>query len=58
MNRRQSLTISAVLLVILGVIMIYLGLSSAAKILWPPVITGTGFFIIARGFMSSRSKIL
>ncbi len=36
--------IATSLLVILGIVMIYLGGFSGAKLLLPPVITGTGFF--------------
>lgn len=54
MNKKQALTIASVLLILLGVLMIYLGFYSAPKTLWPPVITGIGFFIIAWGFYVSK----
>ncbi|MEO8416979.1 MAG: hypothetical protein ABI472_25170 [Ginsengibacter sp.] len=54
METRNSLVIAAVLLVILGIIMIYLGSLSGPKLLLPPVITGVGFFVIAWAFIKMR----
>ena len=47
MDKNSILTISAVLLFILGLIMIYIGGFYAPKVILPPIITGVGFFIIA-----------
>ena len=41
----------AVLLVILGIAMIYIGGFKAAKLMLPPIITGIGFFGIAVVFL-------
>ncbi|HET6769377.1 MAG TPA: hypothetical protein VFH08_18345 [Chitinophagaceae bacterium] len=53
MKRNSTLVIAAVLLMILGSYMVYLG--SKGKIL-PPTITGIGFFVIAIAFLGLRSK--
>ena len=53
MNRNSTLTTAAVLLVLLGVYMVYLG--TKGKIL-PPTITGVGFIIIAMAFLGLRNK--
>lgn len=53
MNKNYTLTTAAVLLVLLGVYMVYLG--TKAKIL-PPTITGVGFIIIAIAFLGLRNK--
>lgn len=47
MDKNRILTISSVLLIILGIAMIYIGGFYAPKIMLPPIITGIGFFIIA-----------
>ncbi len=47
MKKNQILTITAILLVALGLIMIYLGGLHSPKVLLPPIITGVGFFLIA-----------
>jgi len=56
MNKKQSLLLAAVLLSVLALLMMYLGFTSAAKILWPPVITGVGFLIIAWVFSVQRKE--
>lgn len=53
MNRNLTLMISAVLLMILAVYMIYLGTSKNAI---PPTVTGIGFITIAIAFLSLRTK--
>ena len=55
MGKRNGLIIAAVLLVILGIVMIYLGAFFGPKILLPPIITGIGFFIIAWAFYTLRN---
>ncbi|MCK4561470.1 MAG: hypothetical protein KAT78_01055 [Flavobacteriaceae bacterium] len=50
MDKNKALTISGIILIILGVIMIYIGGFYAPKIMLPPIITGIGFFIIAWTF--------
>jgi hypothetical protein len=44
MEKRTVVNIAIALLVILGIAIIYIGMSGA-KIIWPPVITGLGFFV-------------
>jgi hypothetical protein len=56
MNTNQTLTISATLLAILAIAMIYIGGFYAPKVMLPPIITGVGFFIIAKVFLSLRKK--
>ena len=51
MNKNLTLTTAAVLLILLGAYMVYLGTN--AKIL-PPTITGVGFIIIAIAFWGSE----
>ncbi|WP_316842242.1 hypothetical protein [Pedobacter gandavensis] len=46
MEKRTVLSISAFLLLILGIAIIYVGLSGP-KLMLPPVITGLGFFVIS-----------
>ena len=47
MDKNNVLTISSLLLVILGIAMIYIGGFYAPKVMLPPIITGVGFFILA-----------
>ena len=56
MNKKQSLLLAAFLLSVLALLMMYLGFNSAAKIIWPPVITGVGFLIIAWVFLVQRKE--
>jgi hypothetical protein len=53
MKKNTTLIISAILIMLLGIYMIYLG--QRGKIL-PPTITGIGFLIIARVFLGLRNK--
>lgn len=46
MKKRAVVNTAIFLLVILGIVIIYIGMSGA-KIIWPPVITGLGFFVIS-----------
>ncbi|WGQ12477.1 hypothetical protein QG516_12660 [Pedobacter gandavensis] len=46
MEKRTVLQISAVLLIILGIAIIFVGLSGP-KLMLPPVITGLGFFVVS-----------
>ena len=41
-------------LIILGILMIYLGSMFGLKVMYPPIVTGMGFFIIAWGFQSLK----
>jgi len=47
MDKNKVLSISAIVLIILGIAMIYIGGFYAPKVMLPPIITGVGFFIIA-----------
>ncbi len=47
MNKNNVLSIAAILLILLGIAMIYIGGFYAPKVMLPPIITGVGFFIIA-----------
>jgi uncharacterized membrane protein YbaN (DUF454 family) len=53
MNRNHTLVTAAVLLILLGIYMVYLG--TKGKIL-PPTVTGVGFIIIAIAFLGLRTK--
>jgi len=55
MNKNKVFAIAAILLIILGVAMIYIGGFYAPKIIVPPIITGVGFFIIAWVFNALKS---
>ena len=44
----------AVLLIILGIIMIYLGGFYGPKTIWPPIITGIGFFLVSLVFLKEK----
>lgn len=46
--------IAAVILLILGIYMIYLGGIKAPKLMLPPVISGIGFMIIALVFFTDK----
>ena len=47
MDKNKVLTTVAILLIILGIAMIYIGGFYAPKVMLPPIITGIGFFLIA-----------
>jgi xanthine/uracil permease len=53
MKKNSTLITAAILLMLLGIYMIYLG--SDKKIL-PPTITGVGFIIISIAFLALRNK--
>ncbi|HEU5166461.1 MAG TPA: hypothetical protein VFU29_13010 [Chitinophagaceae bacterium] len=53
MNKNSTLVIAAILLIVLGIYMVYLGTNG--KIL-PPTMTGIGFMIIAFAFLGLRNK--
>lgn len=56
MEKRTILSIAVFLLVILGIAIIYFGMSGP-KIMWPPVITGVGFFCDQLGFLKIKRKL-
>jgi len=47
MDKNNVLSTAAILLIILGIAMIYIGGFYAPKVMLPPIITGIGFFIIS-----------
>jgi len=47
MSKNTILMLSALLLIVLGIAMIYFGGFHAPKVMIPPIITGVGFFVIA-----------
>lgn len=53
MNRNLLLSVAAILLIILGAVMIYLGINAS---ILPPAITGVGFLVIAAVFLALRQK--
>lgn len=46
MDKNKVLSISAGLLLVLGIAMIYIGGFYTPKVLLPPIITGIGFFVL------------
>lgn len=46
MSKKAALNIAVFLLIILGVAIIYVGISGP-KVILPPIITGLGFFVIS-----------
>ncbi len=56
MYKSKILAIAAILLILLGIFMIYLGGFYAPKIMLPPIITGIGFFLIAWALNALKDK--
>jgi hypothetical protein len=56
MNRNNILDVSALIMFILGIVMIYLGYTVGPGVLLPPVVTGIGFMVVAGVFVSLREK--
>ncbi|HEY8510847.1 MAG TPA: hypothetical protein VIL31_02740 [Cyclobacteriaceae bacterium] len=54
MNKGQILSICVWVLVVLGLVMIYLGAVYPPKVMFPPIVTGIGFFVIAWAFAQLR----
>ena len=52
----NSLKTAAILLVLLGIIMIYIGGFYGPKVILPPILTGVGFFTIAWVFLGFRRQ--
>lgn len=51
MNLKKSV---AILLILLGIAMIYIGGFYAPKVMLPPIITGVGFFLISLVFLKDK----
>ena len=56
MKKNSTLAIAAILLMLLGIYMIYLGTKGKILPPTPPSITGIGFMIIAIAFLGLRNK--
>jgi hypothetical protein len=56
MKKNNILTTTAILLIILGIAMIYIGGFYAPKIILPPIITGVGLFLIAWALNALKDK--
>jgi len=54
MNRKTTLTIAGILMIVLALAIGYVGLFSTPNILLPPVITAIGFLVIAWVFLVFR----
>ena len=54
MDKNNILTISAILLIIIGIAMIYIGGFYTPKVMLPPILTGVGFFVIAWVFSALK----
>ena len=54
MDKNKILTISAILLIIIGIAMIYIGGFYAPKVMLPPILTGVGFSVIAWVFSALK----
>lgn len=52
----NTLKISAIILVLLGISMIYIGGFYGSQVILPPIITGIGFFVIAWVFLGLRRR--
>ena len=47
MEKNKALTYSSYLMIILAIVMIYLGAFFTPNILYPPIVTGIGFLVLA-----------
>jgi len=56
MNKNKILSITAILLIVLGIAMIYIGGFYAPKVMLPPIISGVGFFLIAWALNALKGK--
>ncbi len=56
MTKTKILTITSILLILLGIAMIYIGGFYAPNVMLPPIITGVGFFAIAWALFSLREN--
>ena len=57
MDKNKILTTTAILLIVLGVAMIYIGGFYAPKVMLPPIISGVGFFLIAWALNALKDKL-
>jgi uncharacterized membrane protein YiaA len=57
MDKNKILTTTAVLLIVLGIAMIYIGGFYAPIVMLPPIISGVGFFLIAWALNALKDKL-
>lgn len=57
MEKNKVLTTTAILLVVFGIVMVYLGGIAAQEIMMPPIITGVGFFLIAWALNALKDEL-
>ena len=56
MNKNKVLSVTSILLILLGAAMIYIGGFYAPKVMLPPVISGFGFILIAWALTALKDK--
>ena len=57
MEKNKILTTTAILLIVLGIALIYLGGFYAPKLMLPPIISGIGFFLVAWALIALKDKL-
>ena len=53
-EKNNVLLLGLWMMVILGLVMVYLGGLHGPNVMWPPIVTGIGFFVIAWVFAVLR----
>lgn len=56
MDKNKILVTTAILLIVLGLTMVYIGGFYAPKVMLPPIISGIGFFLIAWALNALKDK--
>ena len=56
MNKNKILTLTVILLVVIGISMIYLGGFYATNIMLPPIFSGIGFILIAWALNALKNR--
>lgn len=54
MDNKKTLNVAAIILILLGLVMTYIGGFYTPKIMLPPILTGIGFFTIAWVFSALK----
>lgn len=57
MDKNKILTTTAILLIVLGIAMIYIGGFYSPKVILPPIISGVGFLLIAWSLNALKDKL-
>jgi len=57
MDKNKILTTTAILLIVLGIAMVYIGGFYAPKVILPPIISGIGFFLIAWALNALKDQL-